>query len=719
MTKKLSIILMGFALVLSGCGGGSGSDSGLASKDDDGDGIINIEDNCPVVANHDQNDSDNDSMGNACDADDDNDGVLDSSDEFPLDGSKVSSVNNAFRLLMQATFGPTEGDIDEIVSTGTDSWIEKQLNMPSAYDNASDSHKTHLQRTIEIAKTAQPSQPWISENGIFNESISRPTVKDYQMSTWWENALGHPTNVYHGSDQLRQRIAYSLSQLLVASALETRFQRRGESLAYYNDILAKNAFGNFRTLIGEVARSATMGVYLSHQGNRKSNKIQATRPDENFARELIQLFTIGLYDLNLDGSPNRDENQLSYPDEGANTVASYTQTDVEEMAKVMTGWDLKGNDTYGGTGGKKFRIADYTSSMEFFPFYHEDEIEEGGDGKVSLLGTSFFLNSGEDGSGMDSALDILFNHSNVGPYMSRHLITNLVTSNPSSEYIARVASIFNDNGSGVKGDLKAVIRSILTDQEAVVGSSQSIANFGKIKEPILAWTQLLRTFNVRPLDGWNSIENNEAGDPIRVSGVYAFSNPEVAFGQAPFRSKSVFNFYMPDYVPSDVYFSENRLRAPESQIQTEQALVEFNNTIENFLTQYEKNKILYIDNKTLQEFAAEQTHFSPHVMLVDFDNELRIFEQALDGDTDGDFKNLDRVDSNNSPYIENAVEALVTHLDKIMLGDNMTLAYKDSLKNYLLNANGLKNSNKLQQVLQMIRDAVRFITTSSSFMVQQ
>jgi len=687
------------------------------STDSDQDGILNSNDNCPQLANVDQLDTDNDNQGNICDTDDDNDGVVDSRDDFPLDKSKATTVNQAFRLLVQASFGPTEHEIDSIVSTGIDAWIEQQLEMPSAYDNVSDNHKTHLQRTIEIAHLAEPSQRWVSQNGIFNEGLSRGTVKDYQMSAWWENALGHPTNQRHGSDQLRQRVAYALSQLLVTSAQDPRLSKRGESLAYFNDILTKHAFGNYRTLIGEVSRSATMGVYLSHQGNKKSNKADAIRQDENFARELIQLFTIGLYELNLDSSPNRDGNSYSYPDAGSHTVASYAQEDVEELAKVMTGWDLKGNDNYGGT---KARDANYARTMEFFPYFHEDEIEEGGDGKVTLLGTSFDLNSGDDQSGMDSALDILFAHSNMGPYVSRHLIMNLVTSNPSSAYVARVATIFNDNGQGIKGDLKAVVRAILNDQDARDSINHSAPNFGKIKEPLLAWTQLLRTFNVKPLDGWKSVEKNSAGERILVNGVYVYRSPETAFGQAPLRSKSVFNFYMPDYVPSDTYFSENRLVAPESQIQTDQALIEFNNVVYKFLSRHEKNKIERLDNKTLQDFAKERSHYSSYVMLVDFDRELALFEKALDGDNNGDFINMDEINPNdNKRYKEKAVATLLNHLDKIMLGNSMTTSYKAILQDYLMNANGLKSSNKLKQAQHMIRDAVRFITTSSAFMVQK
>ena len=293
-------------------------------------------------------------------------------------------MKSAHRLLTQATFGATESEIDRVVAIGTDGWINEQLARSSAYDNSVDAHKTHLERTIEISKAVEPTVNWYTD-GVFNKDANG-RLTYYQMSDWWENALGHPTNTRHGSDQLRQRVAYALSQILVTSGLDPRLSRRAESLSYYNDILTKNAFGNYRTLLGEVARSATMGVYLSHQGNEKANPAKATRPDENFARELIQLFAIGLYELNLDGSPNRDNNINTYPDAGEELIPSYTQNDVEELAKVMTGWDLKGNSSFGRTSTN---VGEYATSMVFVPEYHEDEVAEGGDGNVTILGTYF------------------------------------------------------------------------------------------------------------------------------------------------------------------------------------------------------------------------------------------------------------------------------------------------------------------------------------------
>ncbi len=245
----------------------------------------------------------------------------------------------------------------------------------------------------------------------------------------------------------------------------------------------------------------------------------------------------------------------------------------------------------------------------------------------------------------------------------------------------------------------------------------NVANFGKVKEPILAWTQLLRSFRVSTIDGWKG-PVDENGNKASVKGAYTYYKPESDFNQAPFRSKSVFNFYGTDYVPSDSYFSNNRLVAPESQIQTDQTLVEINNTFYDFIKTYEKNKITKLDNKTLAEFASSKSIYHPHVMLINFDRELSIFEKTLDGDTNGDFNNMEEIDAvDGIPFKEKVVDALLGHLNKIMLGNTMSLEYRSNLRQYLLNATGLQCSNNFREAHNIIRDSVCFITTSSALMI--
>ena len=618
----------------------------------------------------------------------------------------------AHRLLLQATFGPTQNEIQTVQSTGLVTWLDDQLNLPSAYDSTTDDWKTHLERCIEIATTAEPATDWYGTL-IFNEASADANADEYQMAAWWDNAMGNPgISASVGSDQLRQRTAYALSQLLVTSHTAFPLHRRGEALAYYYDILARNALGNYRTLLGEISRSPAMGVYLSHQGNKKADAAAGTRPDENFAREVMQLFTIGLYELNLDGSPNRDGDSTTYPDAGTDLVPTYTQTDIEELAKVMTGWDLAGNNRYGRLVNKD---GDYTQQMEFTPEEHEDEIEEGGDGNVSLLGSTIALNSGSDGSGMDAVLDLLFEHPNTAPYVSKHLIQRFVTSNPSPAYIARVASVFNDNGLGEKGDLKAVMRALLLDQEARGESYLTNPNYGKAKEPLLALTHFLRAANTSTLDGWSS----QGG--VTMENVYWFPSPEKFLGQAPMRSPSVFNFYNPDFVPSDAYFGGNGLVGPEYQIMTDQLLVDFSNRLNALVQAYERTKIEITDGSDPATFAATKTHSAQNLVLTDFTPLMQLFEQAMEGDSNGDFSQIQSavVDAEGDTPKANGIDALLDHLDLVLLGNGMSAEFRAGLKHYLLLSSGTNVNNNATEARLVIRDAFRMIATSSQFMIQK
>lgn len=641
---------------------------------------------------------------------DDGEGKTGTLPAFNLEvNASATSYTMAYRLLLQASFGPTEESVSAVMSQGIEAWVDSQLNHSSAYDSTTDDHLSHLERTIQIAREAEPGTDW-DTGAAFNQT-GESSVDEYQMATWWENALGHPENS-HGQDQLRQRVAFALSQLLVVSNAEAPLNKRGEGLALYYDIIARNAFGNFRTLLSEMARSPTMGIYLSHQGNHKSDLRRSISPDENFARELIQLFSIGLYALNTDGSPNRDGDPLTYPDAGDSVVPTYTQHDVDELAKVVTGWDLVGNTSYGLRGPFQ---GDYTTFMEFTPEAHEDEVEEAGDGQVTLLGETFALNAGPDGSGLDAALDVLFQHENVPPFVSKHLIMRLVSSNPSSDYVARIAAVFENNGDGVRGDLKAVVRAILLDREARNIRFSEQPDTGKIKEPILALTQFLRALNVQPLNGWIGLD-----EETPVSGVYWYKEPEKDFSQGPLRASSVFNFYSPDFIPSDAYFNDNQLVAPELEIQTGQLFVDMNSRFTNFMLEFEKNQIERISGIPLEEFAPLNSYEQNVALLINFDSILAVYEQALDGDNNGDFSRMELINPvTGLRYKEKAVEALVSHLDQLLLGGQMPDAYREAFLHYLLNAGGSSHNDDFEEAWVNVRDIVRFIVTSNRFMVQK
>ena len=612
-------------------------------------------------------------------------GGCEKNDSDPLsDSEKVANSEitkaQAFRILEQATFGPTDDDLKAVQTLGTAKWIEQQLNSSSAYDSSSDSHQSHLQRYKAIAKMAEPST-YSSESDFNNNYHGR--TSDYQTAAWFDNVL-------HGKDQLRQRVAFALSELIVISGSKQRTRFRGDSLASYYDILAKHAFGNFRNLMGEISRSPGMGVFLSHQGNKKFNSSSNTHPDENFARELMQLFSIGLWKMNQDGSMVKDSS--------GDPIASYTQDDVEELAKVMTGYDIKGNSKFGKTN--RGNGEEWASPMEFNSSHHEYASK-------TFLGSNIGAegSSNSDPSDLDQALNIIFQHQNVGPHVGRHLITRLVTSNPSSSYISRIAEKFNNDGNGNRGNLKEVVRSVLLDPEAREEEYSNVGNFGKPKEPLLALTQFLRAFDVKPLDGWKSRTNTT------MNGVYQFFYLENIIGQSPLRSETVFNFFSSDFIPADSHFISNSMVAPEFQIQSDTVLIKFHNLIRSSLNTNEKNAILE-NNASLKDFASARSYTKQNY-YINVDIELQIFENALDGDTNGDFININDTEKKNA-----AIQTLLKHLDEKLMGGEMPSDYYTALTTHLMNMNWGKKYNA-KEARNIISDAIRFMVISSSFMIQK
>ena len=612
-------------------------------------------------------------------------GGCEKNDSDPLsDSEKVANSEitkaQAFRILEQATFGPTDDDLKAVQTLGTAKWIEQQLNSSSAYDSSSDSHQSHLQRYKAIAKMAEPST-YSSESDFNNNYHGR--TSDYQTAAWFDNVL-------HGKDQLRQRVAFALSELIVISGSKQRTRFRGDSLASYYDILAKHAFGNFRNLMGEISRSPGMGVFLSHQGNKKFNSSSNTHPDENFARELMQLFSIGLWKMNQDGSMVKDSS--------GDPIASYTQDDVEELAKVMTGYDIKGNSKFGKTN--RGNGEEWASPMEFNSSHHEYASK-------TFLGSNIGAegSSNSDPADLDQALNIIFQHQNVGPHVGRHLITRLVTSNPSSSYISRIAEKFNNDGNGNRGNLKEVVRSVLLDPEAREEEYSNVGNFGKPKEPLLALTQFLRAFDVKPLDGWKSRTN------ATMNGVYQFFYLENIIGQSPLRSETVFNFFSSDFIPADSHFISNSMVAPEFQIQSDTVLIKFHNLIRSSLNTNEKNAILE-NNASLKDFASARSYTKQNY-YINVDIELQIFENALDGDTNGDFINI-----NDSEKKKAAIQTLLKHLDEKLMGGEMPSDYYTALTTHLMNMNWGKKYNA-KEARNVISDAIRFMVISSFFMIQK
>jgi len=403
----------------------------------------------------------------------------------------------AFQFLNQASFGATEAEAQRVISMGFEAWIDDQLAQPASLQ------LPHLQ--------SLPRPQFLFE------------LQPDRVDIWFRNAL-------HGPDQLRQRVAFALSEIMVVSQLGV-LGNMTYSLGDYHDVLSRNAFGNYRDLIEEVTLHPAMGVYLSMLGNERPDPILNIRPDENYARELMQLFSVGLVELNIDGTERFDD--------GGNPVPTYDQSIIEGFAHIYTGWTYAGAPSF-----RQARPTDFNQviPMQLYPGFHDSGP------KKLLMGVE--LPPGQSGEqDLDDALDNVFDHPNVGPFIAIRLIQRLVTSNPSPGYVQRVAQVFNNNGAGVRGDLGAVVRAILLDPEARPDLPMDLD--GKLKEPLLRLTQVWRAYDVQSGSG-------------RYPLVAAF----VLFGQGPLQSPSVFNFFSPFYSPPGE-IRNSGLVAPEFQIASE------------------------------------------------------------------------------------------------------------------------------------------------------
>lgn len=437
------------------------------------------------------------------------------------------------RFLAQATFGTDLNYIKSVAENSFEDWINNQFNINSP------SMGTRTQTIYDKALSK------FVANGGKEDEYFGPYWPHFQYA-WWESNIGN-------TDLLRQKIALALSEIMVISR-NSNIGDYGVGLGDYYDVLKDNAFGNFKNLLKEVTLHPMMGIYLSHYNNPKSNLKDNIFPDENFAREIMQLFTIGLYELNNNGTYVLDGQ--------GNRIPTYSNNDIKEFAKIFTG--LGPGDVIENPWGvvPRFGVDQYLAAknqpMIVYETFHEP-------GEKHLL-NGLVVPSGQTGiQDINAAIDNLFNHKNVGPFIALRLIQQLVKSNPSPAYISRVSAAFN-NTRGVRGDMKAVIKAILLDEEARSCSGINNPSSGKLIEP------MIRYFNVsRQLDLNNeNIENWNVG----------FDFYE-ASGQAPLAAPSVFNFFTPDYAPS-LEFKTAKLVAPEFKIHDSATSIAFINQVDGW-----------------------------------------------------------------------------------------------------------------------------------------
>ena len=433
---------------------------------------------------------------------------------------------DASRFLQQATFGATDSEIHNLSKIGYAAWFNQQFGM------AQTSHEQQVEASIIVNNPPCAAADVKCNNLLFLDNGAGQT---YVQQSFWQQATT-------ANDQLRQRMKYALSEIMVVSSTNGAVNNMPRAIASYYDMLGTDAFGNFRQLLNDVTLSPAMGEFLNVLGNDKGD---ATRdPDENYAREVMQLLTIGLYQLNSDGTQVLDA--------FGNPVPTYSNDDVMGLAKVFTGfsWNIPGQGesawssccSYVGTG-----FGEDLLPMQSYPSHHSTDAK-------SFLGVNIAASSTPDPQGdLKIALDTLFDHPNTPPFISKQLIEHLVTSNPSPAYVGRVAAIFADNGHGVRGDMKAVIQAILLDDEARnVTNAAGNPQYGKVNEALTRYTQWARAFTAQSRNGSFNIGSTED----RIYGL----------GEMATRAPSVFNWFAPGYTPPGTSIAAAGLVAPEMEM---------------------------------------------------------------------------------------------------------------------------------------------------------
>jgi len=534
---------------------------------------------------------------------------------------KVHTKEEASAFLSRATFGATHGEIQALVTLGDyDPWFETQFAQePSLHLSWAETHAKGINGVGDLKNS--PAD-WYN----YSESLTL-----LQRDAWWDI-------VVNGADQLRQRVAYALSEILVISRLGPLVDSADARMSYY-DVLVRNAFGNFEDLLREVTYHPAMGVYLSYYNNYKANGNR--HPDENYAREVMELFTIGLYELNLDGTQKLAAGE---------PIQTYQQDDIGEMAKVFTGLTDKNGFFFDLDG------ASHTSRIE--PMIAKEERHDTTEKQIL---NQTITAGGETKADINQALHLLFMHQNTGPFIARRLIQRLVTSNPTPGYIQRVATAFNNNGNGQRGDMKAVVKAILLDDEALTGIQNQAQTFGKFREPLLFVSHLFRAFHAQNAEHTLSHE----GKNLYRYNSFNFNGTERTKQEGPLEALTVFNYYTPDDAPWDL--KKAGLFAPELELYGTQGIHEVVMGLIN------KDGPIYRDPDVSAELQLE---------------------------TEKAFLATDQYDE------------LVSHLDTVLTGGRMSDATKSAITHYAQQHTELEDD-------KLVRHVIGLVVTSPDYALQR
>ena len=446
---------------------------------------------------------------------------------------KALSDPEAARFLLQTQLNASTPEIAAVRATTYSSYLQQEFAKP----------------------IGQTGYQWLEARGYGQNDTRRYFFNTYPADFMIWNQL------FTASDGMRKRCALALSEFFVVSLSSAEFTWRSHAFGQYWDMLVSGAFGNYRALLEEVTLNPAMGYFLNTKGNQKENTNTGRVPDENYAREVMQLFTIGVNVLNLDGSEQTS---------GGKKLESYTQSDVTNLARVFTGYDFDTSD------GQRLQVLKDDGSPEGYTvesrLFTQKPMALNASRHSNLastiLGTTIPANT-PGAAALKIALDTLFNHPNVGPFFGKQMIQRLVTSNPTRAYVARVAAAFNNNGAGVRGDLKAVWTAILLDDEARGASNLSNNGFGKLREPMLRLVQWGRSFGINSAaNSWKMFDTSGTSDKL---------------GQSPLRAPSVFNFFRPGFIPPSTALAATQSPAPEFQLVNETTVGGYLNYLQNVI----------------------------------------------------------------------------------------------------------------------------------------
>lgn len=532
----------------------------------------------------------------------------------------------AARFVNHASLNATTQDIADVRSRGYEPWLNSQMNAP----------------------IGQTGAQFLGANGYeeinSNRWYTRNIVGDYMI---WNQLLS-------GSNPVRKRAALALSEFFVVSNNTITLTWRGSALAAYWDILVEHAFGNFRDLIEAISLNPAMGVFLNTRGNRRADPATGRVPDENYGREVMQLFSIGLFELNIDGTVRTDGN--------GDPIETYDNDDVTGIAKAFTGYDFdySGLTRTPAFDNPNFRVIEpeyarrpMTADPSKWPNprnngFHS-ELEK------SFLGVTIPAGTGPEET-LRITMDTLFNHPNVGPFLGKQMIQRLVTSNPSPAYVSRVAQAFNDNGAGVRGDMRAMFKAILLDDEAIGPANLGNPEFGKLREPMLRYIQYARIFNATSQSGdWRVTNLSDSDDEL---------------GQSPLRPPSVFNFFRPGFVPTNSESADRNLLAPEFQIVNETSVAGY----------------------------------------------INFMERTIRGNGPG--RNDVDVDYTSAVNIAHDSQALLDRMDLLFTGNQLTQSTRDTIKS-ALDAESVTQSSSQNDKLQRVHMAILLVMASNDYLVQQ